>query len=319
MTAAQTVLPLHSHGRRLRKLRVQLLDACNYRCAYCMPSQPKFMSREQWLSPQEIEGIVAELCRLGIEEVRLTGGEPLLRRDVVEVAEALSHLPLKKLGLTTNGEHLSELLPAFKKRSALKHINISLDSLDPDNFKRITGRGNLERVLMALHQAMDLGFEVKVNAVLMRGRNDHEIEAFMDFSARTGVCVRFLELMRIGPNQEDFGPLLVSAAEVLERLEGSTHWAKVQVPKDHTAFEYRGSNGAHLGFIASESQSFCGSCSRLRLSARGELRPCLFKDEGVSLKGISREALASACWRVAAGKPLERLASVDQPMFAIGG
>jgi cyclic pyranopterin phosphate synthase len=284
-----------------------------------MPHDPRFLPKDQCLPSEEIFRIAKELCGLGVEEIRLTGGEPLLRQDVVDIAERLSALPLKKFGLTTNGEHLGKVLPEFKKRTQLKNINISMDSLDPENFKRITGRGHLDVVLNALHQAVDLGFEVKVNVVLMRGKNDHEIEDFMNFSARSGVLVRFLELMRIGPNQEDFGPMLVSAADVVSKLETLTDLQNLPVPQDHTAFEVRCSNGAHLGFIASETQSFCSSCSRLRLTAKGELRPCLFKNEGVSLKGLSGEDLNRACWKVASGKPLERLPSVDQAMFAIGG
>ena len=309
----------HSYGRPLRKLRIQLLDSCNYRCTYCMPEKPIFSKASTWLGAKELTRIASELVRRGVDELRLTGGEPLLRKDFIEVAQQLSTLPWRKLGLTTNGERLSEILPDIKKYTHIDSLNISIDSLDPVNFKKITQRGHLEKVLEGLHMALAMDFPVKVNVVVMRGVNDHELDHFVEFSAHTGVTVRFLELMRIGPNNEDFSSKLVPSAELIQRLNQRTRWRPVVVPKDNTSFEYISTEGAHVGFIASETQSFCETCSRLRLTAQGELRPCLFKNEGVSLVGKTGTELDSILSAIALKKPLERITSIPQAMYAIGG
>lgn len=310
---------LTSYGRPLRKLRIQLLDSCNYRCTYCMPNKPIFSKSDSWLDGQGFASIVGELYQRGIDELRLTGGEPLLRPDFIDVAQQLSAFSWRKMGLTTNGEKLSEILPALQKYTNIDSLNISLDSLDSKNFKRITQRGNLEKVLEGLHMALAMGYPVKINVVVMRGINDHEIEDFWEFSENTGVNVRFLELMRIGPNHEDFTRQLVPSAEIVQRLALSTRLRPVVVPKDNTSFEFVTSTGAQLGFIASETQSFCGTCSRLRLTAQGELRPCLFKNEGLSIVGKTGAELDAILIAIALKKPLERIESINQPMYAIGG
>lgn len=308
-----------SHGRALRKLRVQLLDGCNYRCHYCMPENPQFSKADSWLKPQELQDIVFQLHDRGVDELRLTGGEPLLRPEFMDIAQRLSQKTWRRYGITTNAEKLSPMLGDIKKFTSIQNLNISMDSLDPVRFKSITARGNLENVLGAVHDALSLGFEVKINVVLMRGINDDEFEDFIRFSADTGVVVRFLELMRIGPNEEDFGPMMISAGEMVERLKGLHELKPVVVPKDHTAFEYKLNHGAHIGFIASESQSFCSTCSRLRLTSSGELRPCLFKNEGISLRNLKGADLDRVLEQVAQKKPLERIQSIDQAMYAIGG
>jgi cyclic pyranopterin phosphate synthase len=310
---------LESHGRRLRKLRVQLLDNCNYRCTYCMPAEPVFSKSSSWLSASQWREVVAPLRERGVDELRLTGGEPLLRPDFIEVAESLSSLSWRKMGITTNAEKLCEVLPEMKRRTKIDSINVSLDSLDPKRFQRITGRGNFEKVLEGIHMAKAMGYLVKINVVVMRGINDGEWLDFMHFSRDNGILVRFLELMRIGPNNEDLSAQLVPAQEMVRRFELASPLTKVEVPKDHTAFEYKSEDGAHIGFIASETQSFCGQCSRLRLTHEGVLRPCLFKNEGHSLVGLKGQALEDVLQKVALSKPLERIETISQPMYAIGG
>lgn len=318
-TEVKQVGILESHGRRLRKLRVQLLDSCNYRCTYCMPKDPVFAKSSSWLSALQWREIVTPLRERGVDELRLTGGEPLLRPDFIEVAESLSDLSWRKMGITTNGEKLCEILPAMKRRTKIDNINVSVDSLDPRRFHRITGRGNLEKVLEGIHMAKAMGYWVKINVVVMRGVNDGEWLEFMNFSRDNGILVRFLEVMRIGPNNEDLSSQLVPAQEMVRRFESVSPLTQMVVPKDHTAFEYKSRDGAHLGFIASETQSFCGQCSRLRLTHEGVLRPCLFKNEGHSLLGLSGQALEDVLNKVAKSKPLERIETISQPMYAIGG
>ena len=311
-------MTIESHGRRLRKLRVQLIDACNFRCVYCMPKNPTFLPAHKLLKHDEMADICGRLIALGVDEIRLTGGEPLLYPEFGELVESLSKLKLKKLGLTTNGFHLLSFLPRLQD-SALRHINVSLDSLDPEKFYKATRRKALHEVMESILQAHAMGFAVKVNAVAMRGINDDEIFDFMNFSRRTGISVRFLELMKIGPQQENFAKYFISMDEMVEKISLRHGMRPVAVPADNTAREFVLDNGARVGFIASESKSFCGNCSRLRLTATGGLRPCLFMDREVNLRGLSGAAFEEAVHRVAAMKPTERIEKIAQPMYAIGG
>jgi len=309
---------LDKHGRRLRKLRVSLTEACDLRCVYCMPEHAVFARRDELLSPTEIVDIVSALAELGIEAVRITGGEPTLRPEFPEIARRICAIPGLKVGLTTNGSRLSAHAASLA-RWGMNGANVSLDSLDPDNFRRMARGGDLEKVLEGIRAAREEGLVVKINTVVMRGLNDHELEAFHDFALVEGVEVRFLELMRIGEALPFFDERFVAAAEMLERLNRHSPLRSIEVEDDATAFKRVSEAGAALGFIASESVPFCGGCSRLRLSAKGMLRSCLFKEDGESLRGVFRQELPELLRRVADLKPIGRLPSIDQAMHAIGG
>jgi cyclic pyranopterin phosphate synthase len=305
--------------RWIHKLRVQLTDACNFRCFYCMPENAKFLPEKLLLPTDVLVETVRQLVSHGIDEVRVTGGEPTLRRDFVPIMEALSTLPLSKLGLTTNGFLLERFLPALS-RTRLQHINISLDSLDPANFHRITHTDTFERVLRAIRATRDAGFTVKLNCILFRGLNDHEVPAFIDFSVREGIEVRFLEYMRIGSTYGDNEDRFIPAAEVIKRLRDNGHQlTPVVMPKDSTSFNYQTGTGARIGFIASESQPFCGNCSRLRLSATGMLRACLMSTKGLPIRNVPKEKIRDVIHDVMAMKPTGRLYEIKQDMHAIGG
>jgi cyclic pyranopterin phosphate synthase len=292
------------HGRIMRKLRISLLDACNMRCVYCMPEHPHFLPQKDWATAGELTAIARNLCALGIEEIRLTGGEPTLRPDMMAIVEGLSALPLSKFGLTSNGLLLGPYLDRLKK-TRCQYLNISLDSLDRVNFQRITRNTGFDKVLSAILRARDLGFTVKVNAVALRGLNDHEVLDFVDWSGRERIAVRFLEAMNIGVMQAEFVKRLVPAAEMITQIRKSYHLTPQAGPADATAYTFKADNGADIGFIASETQPFCGTCSRLRLTPQGHLRPCLFKET----------ALASLLEM----KPVGRPHNVAQPMHQIGG
>ena len=306
------------HGRHIHKLRLSLLDACNFRCIYCMPQNPRFMPSKFLLDRGEIAGITKILASLGIDEIRVTGGEPSLRPEFLQIVEDLSQLNLKKLGLTSNGFNLYKFLPALKNTEC-QHINFSLDGLSSKVFQKMTGSDTLKGVLKSLFVAKELDFKVKINAVVMRGFNDGEVENFVEFSARHGIEVRFLELMRIGVARQNFEKHFVSAGEIISRLKERWSLTLADSAPDSTSFSYYLNNGAHIGFIASESRPFCGNCSRLRLSANGVLHPCLMVDSGVSLKGQTREKMEQLLLRIMDQKPTGRIFDVERPMNQIGG
>lgn len=306
------------HGRSIRKLRIQLTDACNFRCVYCMPVGTRFLPHSSLLSPSEFAAIGGALNALGIEEIRITGGEPTVRPEFEAILEALSAFPWKAFGLTSNGHLLGPKLP-FLKAIGCTAINISLDSLDAETFRAVTRSQAFETVLSAVLSARDLGFRVKLNVVVIRGLNVGELADFARFSEAEGVEVRFLELMKVGPGAEDHATRFVPAAEMIETLRETTELVPVQVAADSTSFVYRTSGGGRLGFIASESQPFCGACSRLRLSATGKLRSCLFSDTGVELRGRDPLDYPEILREVMALKPEGRLPRILQPMNQIGG
>lgn len=301
----------------MRKLRVSLLDACNFRCTYCMPSSATFSKIHDLLTPDEIGAIVSNLTRLGIEEVRLTGGEPTLRHELVEIAQRLSELPLKKLGITTNGLLLKKFLPGLKK-TKLTSMNISLDSLDRENFKDLARYDGLREVVEAIDCAVESGFKVKINTVLMQ-QNLSELDQLLEFAHARKIEIRFLELMKIGVAIDTFENSFVPAAQIIHQLRRQYKMKQVNVAPDSTAFKYQLDNGLQVGFIASESMPFCGSCSRLRLDTKGFLRSCLMQEDKLNLRGVPFDKYPDVVSKVISWKPYDRIEKVEQPMYQIGG
>jgi GTP 3',8-cyclase len=283
-----------------------------------MPQNPVFMSQDKLLQRSEISQMANLLFQLGIDELRITGGEPSLRPDFLEIMKDLSSIPFKRLGLTTNGIKFKRFLPELKKTS-LRNINFSLDSLNKAGFLQMTGKDSLQDVLEALFSAQEYGFEVKINMVMMRGVNARELFDFIDFSAQHNIEVRFLELMRIGVAREFFDEQFISAGEMISSMEKKYKLKTVPQEIDSTSFNFQLDNSAQIGFIASESRPFCGDCSRLRISADGVIRPCLMVNEGVSVKNKSREEMLAILGHVMAKKPTERIYEVSQSMNQIGG
>lgn len=314
----QQVKLIDPYLRHIHKLRIQLTDACNFRCFYCMPDNAKFKKKNELLSAREIIDIAAILNENGIDEIRVTGGEPTIREEFEEIIVGLSELPLKKLGLTTNGYILEKKLP-FLRKTTCNNINISLDSLNEEKFKKITKYGMFNRVYSSIMKAKDMGFAVKVNMVLFRGFNDDEVFDFIKFSAKNDIEVRFLELMKIGPAYEMNPEYFISASEVINLIREREILTKIKVRNDSTSFNYHTSSGGKIGFIASESLPFCNSCSRLRLSATGKLRACLMSEKGINLRGRDKDEYREILNSVISMKPYERLNYIEQPMNQIGG
>ncbi len=311
-------LLIDDHGRRVRKLRLSLTDKCNLRCHYCMPIDSTFMDESRYLSAEDYFLILKELSDFGLEELRLTGGEPLLRRSFNEIISKISLLPFKGIGLTTNGILLDRHLEALKE-NRVHFLNISLDSLDEKNFHKIT-RGNfLNKILKNIEEAQKKGFLIKINVVAMRGVNDHEIFDFVNYSQQTGLEVRFLEVMRIGHALKDQKDQFISAREMSAHLRTRHSLTPVSQNLDSTSFNYLLDNGAQIGFIASESQPFCGQCSRWRLSADGILRACLLKDDGISIINKSPSEREVIFQTLLGMKPNQRPVEVTHAMNVIGG
>ncbi|MFN8576382.1 MAG: GTP 3',8-cyclase MoaA [Candidatus Sericytochromatia bacterium] len=310
---------IDSYQRHIHKLRVQLTDACNFRCFYCMPENIKFKPHKDLLTPKEIYDICSILNEdFGIDELRITGGEPTIRPEFEEIVNLLSQINTKKLGLTTNAFVLNEKLD-FLKNTNCKNINISLDSLNEEQFNKITKGNYFKKVFNSILKAKEMGFNVKINTVLLRNMNDNEILDFVNFSAKYDIEVRFLELMKIGMAYENNNSLFISASEIIKKIKTQDKLKPVKVSNDSTSFNYITSSGAKIGFIASESMPFCGSCSRLRLSATGKLRACLMSENGIDLKNKSREEYRDIIYSVIAMKPFQRIDHIDQVMNQIGG
>ena len=283
-------------GRSIDYLRVSVTDQCDLRCQYCRPlSLPVAPPLAGILSNADIVTVVRAAALLGVRKVRLTGGEPLLRRDIVDLVSSLAAVPgITDLSLTTNGLHLERLALALAA-AGLKRVNVSLDTLHADRFVRITGAPGLERVLAGISAARAAGLRpVKVNVVVMRGVNDDEIADFAALTVGNGWHVRFIEVMPIGPasgdpdcdnvltHSQDAGALLVSAAEILSRLPALTPDDSVVGFGPARMFRLPGATGT-VAIISPVTDHFCSGCNRLRLTADGKLRPCLLDDGEVDL------------------------------------
>jgi cyclic pyranopterin phosphate synthase len=283
-----------------------------------MPVETTFMDESLYLSPEEIFAVVDDLCSYGLEEVRLTGGEPLMRAGFEEIIEKLGQLPLKKIGLTTNGIYLDRYLESMWK-NGVRHLNISLDSLNEENFKRITRGSQLPRILRNIEEAQVKGFHIKINVVAMRGVNDHEFLDFVEYSQRLGIEVRFLELMRIGHALGAQNEQFISAKEIRDMVMMKHVLKSVLMERDSTSYNYKNDSGAQIGFIASESQAFCGDCSRWRLSSDGVMRACLLKDEGLVIRNKTASEREKLFADLLGMKPYHRPLEVTHQMNAIGG
>ncbi|GAB4247819.1 GTP 3',8-cyclase MoaA [Deferrisoma sp.] len=283
------------HRRRINYLRISVTDRCNLRCRYCMPEEGvPSLRHEDVLSYEEFLRVARVAVRLGIEKIRVTGGEPLVRRGIEAFLARLSALEgLRDLALTTNGVLLAERVEALQ-RAGLRRVNVSLDTLRPDRFEHIARRPGLERVLAGIRAARDAGLRpVKVNVVAMRGVNEDEILDFAAFARDEGVEVRFIEFMPAGADWEE--ARVVPAREILEVLStlgplvpraNGSHGGPSRV------FELPG--GGTVGVISPLSDHFCGSCNRMRITAEGKLRTCLFSRDEIDLRLVLRSGTDDA-------------------------
>jgi len=321
---------IDSHGRVMRDLRVSVTDRCNFRCLYCLPETEAAANfyRERWatalhsnpivhqwqpraniLSFEEIERVVRIAAGLGIEKIRVTGGEPLLRHDVERLVERIVAVPgIQDVAMTTNGFLFRQKARALRA-AGLKRVSFSCDSLDRDNFKRMTGRDGLKELIEAIDLAKELGFApVKINAVVIRGINDGEIEVLAEFAVAQSLALRFIEFMPLDSGRAWQKQMVVPGKDILDRLQRRFVLDPVApANKAETARRWRVRDSqAEIGIIASVTEPFCGHCNRIRLTADGKVRTCLFSvtehDLRAKLRGGAsddqlREYLQAVVWQ----------------------
>ena len=276
-------------GRSVEYLRISITDKCNLRCVYCMPLEGlPWLQRDELLSYEEIEQIIRVMAPMGLERLRITGGEPLVRRDVPELVKLLAAVPgIRDLSLSTNAVLLAEQADALKA-AGISRLNVSLDSLQEDRVDRIARRpGSYPKIMEGLAAAEEAGFSpIKINVVLIRGENDDEIQDFAEITREHPWHVRFIEMMPTGANLDLSSQQFVSCAEVLGRVREIDALEPVPGPFGNGPAEYYqfpGSPGT-IGVITPMSHNYCDRCNRMRLTADGQLRPCLFGDLQTNLR-----------------------------------
>ena len=282
-----------SWGREIRSVRVSVTDKCNFRCRYCMPAEGlEWLPREEVLSFEEITRLVRVLSAMGVDEVRLTGGEPLVRRDLPVLVSFLAGIPgVRDLSLTTNGVLLDRLAGPLVE-AGLRRLNVSLDSLSHVRFAEITRRDALDRVLAGLEEAERYPElrPIKVNCVAMRGFTEEEVPALAELARRKPYVVRFIEFMPLDADQAWREDEVLTGGEIRALIE--ERWPLVEIPakQSSTARRFRFADGAgEIGFVNPVSEPFCSSCDRIRLTADGQLRTCLFSRREWDLKAPLRD------------------------------
>ncbi|NCU17821.1 GTP 3',8-cyclase MoaA [Pallidibacillus pasinlerensis] len=289
-------------GRPMHDLRISVTDRCNFRCRYCMPKEIfgrnfAFMPREHLLTFEEIERLARIFINLGVKKIRLTGGEPLLRKDIHQLITRIVQIEgLEDIGLTTNGV-LLEKYAQMLKDAGLKRVNVSLDALNDELFQSINDSGvSAKHILKGIHHAKQVGLEVKVNMVVKKGMNEQEIVPMASYFKEHEIPLRFIEFMDVGESNGWDLSKVISKKEIYTML--SNHFDLEPVDPSYIGevakrYRYKGTN-AEVGFITSVSESFCSTCTRARLSADGKIFTCLFASGGVDIKQMLRDSKSDA-------------------------
>ncbi|HWK53261.1 MAG TPA: GTP 3',8-cyclase MoaA [Hyphomicrobiales bacterium] len=296
MTAMQpTTVPstlIDRYGRSIDYVRLSVTDRCDFRCVYCMSEQMTFLPRSQVLSLEEIYQVAKSFTRLGVKRIRLTGGEPLVRSNVMSLIERIGALPgLEELLLTTNGSQLEKYAPALRS-AGVTRINISLDSLDPQRFREMTRTGDLAQVKRGIEAALAQGFKaLRLNSVILRNRNEHEILDLLHYAMALGVNIAFIEEMPLGEvSDHERSATTYSNERVRERIE-TQHRLIPMVMKTAGPSRYYSieGNSTRVGFISPVSHNFCDTCNRVRVTVEGRLLLCLGNEHSVDLRQVLRE------------------------------
>jgi len=299
-------------GRHVSYLRVSVTDRCDFRCTYCMAENMTFLPKKDVLNLEELEAITAAFIRKGVRKVRLTGGEPLVRKGIMALINSLGRYlqsgELDELTLTTNGSQLSKYSKELFQ-AGVRRINVSLDTLDPENFKKITRWGDINKVLAGLDAAQNAGLKIKLNTVAVRGGNDHELDDMVRWAGDHGMDITFIETMPMGAIDELRSDRFLPLSEVKENL--AKNWTMTDSShKTGGPANYRNiaETGQRVGFITPLSHNFCESCNRVRLTCTGMLYMCLGQNDNADLKKIIRseggvEALDAAIDEAIGRKP----------------
>lgn len=278
-------------GRTIDYVRLSVTDRCDFRCVYCMTEDMTFVPRAQVLTLEEMGRLARVLVQLGVKRIRLTGGEPLVRRDVARLVHDIGAIDgLRELNMTTNGAGLPRHAQALKA-AGVDRLNISLDSLDPARFRALTRTGDLQQVIAGIDAARAAGFErIKLNSVIMRGRNHDEVPALVDFALERGLDIAFIEEMPLGQiTEHDRKLAFVSSAELREQL--SARLALVPLAEKTggpSRYWQVSGSGSRIGFISPHSQNFCHLCNRVRITAEGRMLLCLGHEHSVDLRAVLR-------------------------------
>ena len=281
---------LDPHGREISYLRLSVTDRCNFRCQYCMPEEGMhFVARDDLLTFEELQQLSEIFCRLGITKIRVTGGEPFVRKDIINFLRDLRSVDgLNELTITTNGTLILQYIDELKK-IGIDTINLSLDSLNRERFYQITRRDKFDEVYSGIFKLLDAGFELKINCVLLKGKNEEDILPFVELTKDFPISVRFLEEMPFN-GSKSFDAIRWDYKEIYAYL--NSHYPdieKIDSVATSTSENYRipGYKGS-FGIIASFSRTFCGTCNRIRLSATGDLRTCLYGPPVINLRDVMR-------------------------------
>ena len=320
-------------GRNHTSLRVSVTDRCNLRCTYCMPAEtPDYCERDAILTFEEIARVVQIAVELGVDDVRLTGGEPLMRSQLHKLVSAINKIEgVRKLSLTTNGILLAEQLPALYA-AGLRSVNVSLDALDEASFVEATRRPGLQRVLAAIEACQSMNVKVKINAIAMRGFTERQIVAFGEFARSTEIPIRFIEFMPLDADGKWNEAGVLAGQRILELFaENVRPLVPLGQPDASPARDYQFDDGKGcIGIIASVTEQFCGTCNRFRLTADGQLRNCLFGSDSGDVRAILRSggndaSIAKLMIDAVAAKKRGHgtddlsFGHTSRPMYSIGG
>lgn len=288
-------------GRKVSYVRLSITDRCDFRCVYCMGEDMEFLPRDEILTLEECSRIVRAFVDLGVNKVRITGGEPMVRKDAIKLFEDIGHLPgLNELTLTTNGSQLSRYAADLRK-AGVRRVNISLDSLDSDTFRRVTRVGEVAKVLAGIQAAKEAAFDnIKLNTVIMRGINDHEITDLVDFAIGGELDISFIEEMPLGDVDHARSSTWFSNDETLALLRNQYELVPSAETTGGPAKYWRvAETKTKIGFISPHSHNFCEDCNRVRITCKGELYLCLGQEDKVDLMPILRSGQDDAALRQA--------------------
>jgi len=280
-------------GRQVGYLRLSVTDRCDFRCVYCMAEEMSFLPRREILSLEELLLVARAFSELGVSKIRLTGGEPLVRSNILWLAERIASLPgLRELVMTTNGSRLATMARSLRE-AGVRRLNISLDSLDPARFRELTRTGELNRVLSGIEAALAAGFErVKLNSVILRGRNDDEVLPLLRFAREHGLDISFIEEMPLGRiDEHDRAASFCSSAELRERIGAEYALIPTEETSGGPSRYFRMEDSSiRVGFISPHSHNFCHLCNRVRVTVEGRLLLCLGNEHSVDLRSVLRSA-----------------------------